>query len=211
MKLWVYILLAFFSWALSQAEERHYPNSEITENWNNEGIDVWEIRTGTVYPSGIYCSYPRPHFRIFGPCPSFIISSWKIDFNRIREKPNPAEQYINQLFDTAFLGSARSQYLLGYRYHKGKTFKEDPIKAFAWYSLADQNGHSSALFMRNLLAHEMTDEQLEEGQMETVLIQEKIDENIMKRQEELNNILADPQDLEFNNLQNPENISNPPF
>ena len=60
--------------------------------------------------------------------------------------------------------------------------------------------------MRNLLAHEMTDEQIEEGRMETTLIKEKIDENIMKRQEKLNSIFADPQDSEFNNPPDPENL-----
>ena len=138
MKLWIYVLLAFFSfWTLSQVAEQHRPDSEITAE-SNDGIYVWERRHGIFYPSGVYCSYPQPHFRRFGPCPPFIISRWKIDFNDISEKPNPAEQYINQLFETAFLGSAQSQYLLGFRYHKGKTFKEDPIKAFAWYTLADQ-------------------------------------------------------------------------
>ena len=201
MKLLIYVLLAFFSfWTPSQTMEKLYNDAEVVESWSGYEIDVWERRSGVFYPSGIYCPYPRPHFRRWGPCPPFFLSRWKIDFNDIREPSNPAEQYIDQLFETAFLGSAQSQYLLGYRYHKGKTFKEDPIKAFAWYSLADQNGHPSADFMRNQLTHEMTDEQLEEGRLETISIVEQIDQNIAERNQKLQDTSSNPQNFEFPNF-----------
>ena len=144
---------------------------------------------GSYLGSGIYCDgYPRPYIQRFGgPCLyHYPLLEWEMRLDFRQNTENPAKKYVDNLFSSAFLGSAKSQYILGWRYHKGKTVKQNFPKAYAWYTVADYHGHDLALSQKENLLPNMSDEEVEEGQKTA----SKLMEQIQKTQEQHNEIIV---------------------
>ena len=61
----------------------------------------------------------------------------------------------------AVKGNGTAQTLLASQYLIGQGVKADPIRAFAWYEIAANQGHANAIRAREATASQMTAEQVE--------------------------------------------------
>ena len=145
----------------------------ISQEDSNENTIVY-VRHFPSYhrPVGFFCSYPRRTFDWPYSCPYYPF--WETRFQYKKEEKPVSQSYIQQLFDSAFLGSAHAQYVIGYRYQEGKTFKKDLSRAYAWYQVASYHGHPSADFMLDRLTGNMNSDQIFEGDTRSAEIIERV-------------------------------------
>ena len=64
----------------------------------------------------------------------------------------------------AVQGDDQAQYNLGRLYSKGYGVPKDYVQAYMWWTLAASNGHENATNGRDIVAQEMTPEQIAEAQ-----------------------------------------------
>ena len=160
-------------------------NSELSENeitfeedsFNNPPVYIY--RGGTYYSRGRYCNYPTPHIRGFGNCrpyyPRFSFS-WQMNS---RNRLNPTERYVANLFDQAFFGKVEAQFALGVRYQRGNMgLPQDLSESYAWFNVALQNEHGPAQYMIDKLMDQMTAHEMEEGSERITWITEEIKKTI---------------------------------
>ena len=78
--------------------------------------------------------------------------------------PKIENEAVNLLKKAAMLGDRPSQQTLAARYQIGRGVPRDIIKAYAWYNVAGANGDPSASKSRDLIATEMTPDQIADAQ-----------------------------------------------
>jgi hypothetical protein len=61
-------------------------------------------------------------------------------------------------------GDAAAQYFLGYIFYKGEGVPQDYVAAYKWINLAAAQGNTNAIFGRDVVAVDMTSEQIAKGQ-----------------------------------------------
>ena len=61
-------------------------------------------------------------------------------------------------------GNPNARYLLGYMYRLGQGVERDPVKAYMWFDLAAGGGLASAAQARDLLADDMSADQIAAAQ-----------------------------------------------
>ena len=87
---------------------------------------------------------------------------------------------IGELRKAANQGDALAQWFLGSMYEWGTGVPKDYVAAYAWYSLAAYNGAESGAKNRDLLAKEMTPEQIAKSQELSKELLKKIEANKAK-------------------------------
>ncbi|MDB4809753.1 sel1 repeat family protein [bacterium] len=71
-------------------------------------------------------------------------------------------------------GVAKAQHNLGVMYAKGEGVPQDYVEAYAWFSVAAAGGYADAANNRDVVAGDLTPEQLSQGQKRATELFEKI-------------------------------------
>ena len=74
------------------------------------------------------------------------------------------EAALHWYTEAARQGHDKAQVNLGYMYGTGRGVPQDYVQAYAWYSIAAANGDETARANRDIVAAEMSANQLEEAQ-----------------------------------------------
>ena len=96
------------------------------------------------------------------------------EYKKIRLAGDPQSYMVEQYRELAEQGHAYAQCSLGDRYLNGAEVPEDHVEAYAWYSVAAENGEEDAKEMVLSVKAQLTPEQLTEGQKRAAELTEQL-------------------------------------
>ena len=86
------------------------------------------------------------------------------DYETVRGVPQDIKEAVKWYRKAAEQGYAEAQHDLGMAYYKGQGVLKDTVTAYAWFNVAVANGDEDGSKVRDLVAKDMTPEQIAEAQ-----------------------------------------------